>query len=169
VAQHRNAYQRAKKEKERRVIEAVRKSSEVFPAGELQDFEEPDFAIQTASGSIGIEITAVMPTPYSNCFSSPLAEKRFRENVVEIAEKDYYRRAGAVPVCVGVYFWKIGSGRRDKRVMGRALAEFVDANQWRAKPTETFSWRPNLPEGFSIISISAGSWPLTSARTQVKP
>jgi hypothetical protein len=70
-----SAYQIAKKKKERRVIEVARGASEIIPAGELRDFDEPDFRLETANGFVGIEITAVMPTPYSDWFSSPLAEQ----------------------------------------------------------------------------------------------
>jgi len=153
-----SAYRIAKKKKERRVIEAARGASEIIPAGELRDFDEPDFKLETSNGLVGIEITAVMPTPYSNCFSSPLAEKSFREDVVQLAEKEYYRRSGAVPVSVDVYFWKIERGT-DKRVMSRALADFVWANPLEGRTTKLFSWRPDLPTGFAVISITEESQP----------
>lgn len=159
MAQQTNAYEKAKKAEERRVLEAARETNGVIPAGKIGDFAEPDLTIETANGVLGIEVTAVMPTSYSGCFSSPLAEQRFREDIVERGEKDYYRTPGSLPVGVSVFFWKIERSTNDKQLMGRALADFVRANPLAGKVAQTFSWRPDLPKGFGIICIRMDTHP----------
>lgn len=149
----------ARKEIERRALEAARRASAIIPDGEVRDFEEPDFKLQTATGIVGIEVTELLPPAGSDSFSSPLAEKSLHEEVVKIAEQEYNRTPGAIPVRVQTYLWNVDGRKFDKRVMARALVEFVRSHRGQATPVATFSRRDNLPEGFGVISISATSGP----------
>src|ERR1700681_4118216 len=54
MADRANAYRIAKKKKERGVIEVAHRTSEIIPAGEILDFDEPDFKLETPNGFVGI-------------------------------------------------------------------------------------------------------------------
>jgi hypothetical protein len=152
-------YNTSKKDTEKGALEAARRAGAPIPDGEIQDFEEPDFKIETASGLVGIEVTELLPPAGSDSFSSPLAEKSFHEKVVHLAEQEYNRTPGAIPVKVTVYFWNREGGKYDKRDMAGALAEFVRLHRGEATPVATLTRRANLPEGFGVISISSTSGP----------
>lgn len=157
----------ARKEIERRALEAARRASAIIPDGEVIDFERPDLKLQTATGIVGIELTELLPPAGSDSFSSPLAEKSLHEKVVKIAEQEYNRTPGAIPVRVQVYFWNVDGRKFDKRVIARALVEFVRSHRGQATPVATFSRRDNLPEGFGVIGISATSGPWVAGESVV--
>jgi hypothetical protein len=144
-----------KKEIETRALEAARRVNALIPAGEIQPREKPDFTIESATELVGIEVTELLPAAASDSFSSSLAERSFHQKVIELAETEYNRTPGAIPVGVGAFFWKIDSGKYDKNVMACALAEFVRSNREKATPVANFSWRADLPEGFEVIDIFA--------------
>lgn len=148
-----------KKEMEKRALEAARAASPIIPLGEVQDFEKPDFKILTADGLVGIEVTELLPPGGSDSFSSLLAEKSFRAKVVKRGEQEYNGTPGAIPVKVTVYPWKIEDGRYDKRVMARALAEFVKTHRPQATRVATFTRLAKLPDEFGTISICSESGP----------
>src|ERR1700686_3558525 len=50
-----------KKTMEKRVLVAAGQGSALIPIGEVQDFEKPDFRIETAVGLVGIEVTELCP------------------------------------------------------------------------------------------------------------
>src|ERR1700687_3679394 len=115
-----------KKNIERWFLDAARERSTLFPDGEIENAEEPDFKIHTATGPLGIEVTELLrigegPFP-------PVEEEKFHREVIEIAKSDYYHTPGAVPVRVLVYFWNVEGGKHDKQVMARALVEFVKSH-----------------------------------------
>src|SRR6267143_7193839 len=111
----------ARKEIERRALEAARLASAIIPDGEVSNFEEPDFKLQTATGIVGIEVTELLPPAGNGSFSSPLAEKSVHEKVVKIPEQEYNRTPGAIPVRVEAYFRNVDGRKFDKRVMARTL------------------------------------------------
>ena len=147
--------QRNKKATERRALEAARRVSTLVPEGEVEEFEKPDFKIHAGAGLVGIEVTELMPPAASDVFSSPLAEKSFHEKLMRLAEKEYNRISGAVPIVVAAYFWATDNGKYDMQVMARGLAEFVAKHRDQATPVETFSRRADLPAGFGVITICA--------------
>ena len=123
---------------EKRVLVAAGQVSALIPTGEVQDFEKPDFRIETATGLVGIEVTELMPAPTTDFFSSPLAEKSWHEKLMKAAELEYNGLPGAVPVGVSAYFWKTESGKYDMRTMARGLVDFVLTHHGQAKPVVTF-------------------------------
>jgi hypothetical protein len=149
-----------KKQIERRALETARRACSTIPSGEIHEFEKPDFKVETGCGTVGIEVTELLPRAGSDAFSSRLEEKSFHEKVVHLAEQEYNNTPGAVPVEVKVFFWNIPGRKYDRRVMAKSLAEFVRSHRAQATPVATFDWRPDMPEGFGVISISAttGSW-----------
>jgi hypothetical protein len=155
----RNESEISKKQIERRALEAARRACSILADGEIHDFEQPDFKMETSSGLVGIEVTEVLAPAGSDTFSSPLAEKGFHAKVVQLAEQEYNGAPGAIPVKVLVYFSNIASGKYDKRVMAKSLAEFVSSRREQAMPVATFRRRDSLPEGFGVINISAPSGP----------
>jgi sulfur relay (sulfurtransferase) DsrC/TusE family protein len=143
---------------ERSFLEAARRASAVIPDGEIEDFEGPDFKIDTAAGSLGVEVTEVLRAgegPFR-----PVAEENFHQEVIRIARDEYCSTAGATPVRVLVYSWNAEGGRRDKRKMARALVEFV-----KTHPAGTFSRLAKLPEGFGTIHIDSIGDGWTSGET----
>jgi hypothetical protein len=155
----RNDSEVSKKQSARRALEEARRACSIIPDGQIHDFENPDFKIETASGPVGVELTEVLPPADNDTFSSPVVKNGFLAKAVHLAEQEYNRAPGAIPVKVRVYFSHIESDKYDKRVMARSLAEFVRSHRERAAPVATFRQRDNLPEGFGVISISAGSGP----------
>jgi hypothetical protein len=149
----------ARKEIEIRALEAARRASAIIPDGQVVGFEKPDLKLRTVTGTVGIEVTELMPPAASDSYSSPLAEKSLHEKVIKIAEQEYNRTPGAMPVRVEVYFWRAEGRKFDKRVMARAVVEFVISHRRQATPGGTFSRLDNLPEGFGTIGISSTSGP----------
>jgi hypothetical protein len=152
----------AKKERELRALLAARRGCPNLPDGEVVPDEEPDFTIITADGKVGIELRELLPQPRNLWLKSPLAEQRLHEDVVRGAERQYYANPNAFPVKVTAYFWAIEKGKSRAREMTDGLAAFVQAHCHDANPVATFDWRPDLPDGFSVISIAtprdSSSW-----------
>jgi len=142
---------RKKKMIERWFLEAARRASAVIPDGTIEDFEEPDFKIETATGPLGVEATELLRSGGGR--SSPVAEERSHQDVIRIAEELYYRTPRVTSVRVLVRFWNVEGASRGKRDMAQALVEFVKSNSRRATPYATFSSRGNLPKGVDVIHI----------------
>jgi hypothetical protein len=157
--------QKDKKATELRCLEAARCAGAPIPNGEVELREEPDFALATETGIVGIEVTELLPPVSGDAFSSPLAQKDFQDRVVDLAEREYNRTPGALPTKVLVYFWNPEGKIYDKRAMALSLVAFVKAHRDEAVPIKTFSWRPDLPEGFAVIQIIAESRPWTSGES----
>ena len=137
-----------KKEIERWFLDAARERSTLFPDGEIENAEEPDFRILTATGLLGIEVTELLRIgegPFS-----PVEEEKFHREVVEIAKADYYRTPGAIAVSVLVYFWNREGGTRSKQDMAKDLVEFV-----KSRPEGTYGRHANLPLGLSVVRIDS--------------
>lgn len=148
-----------KKIVERRVIELAWRAGLPLPSGELVDRERPDFQIGTGGALVGIEVTAVNPPPRHPSFNSPLAERDKYEDVLRTAESDYAQIPGAVPVTVTVYPWEIERTRGMERDMARDLVNFVRAHSHEATPVATYERSDQLPRGFGVVSIAAGTEP----------
>jgi hypothetical protein len=137
-----------KKEIERWFLDTARERSTLFPVGEIENSEEPDFEIHTATGSVGIEVTELLrkgegPFP-------PVKEETFHREVIEIAKAEYYRTPDAIPLRVLVYFWNREGGTRNKREMAQELVEFVQSH-----PAGTYERRDTLPKGLSVVHIDS--------------
>jgi hypothetical protein len=149
-----------KKECELRVLAAARSASSFFPSGEIIVGEAPDIRIKGEAGTVGIELTELLPLSRNDSFNSSLAEEGLHNDVVRLAEEDYYRTPGATPVKITVYFRDVERGKNRKREMAQALSAFVTSHREQAKPVVTFVRRDKLPDGFGTISIAsgAGAW-----------
>src|SRR5260370_461002 len=99
-----------KKNIEKWFLEAARGASAVIPDGAIEDFEEPDFRINTAAEPLGIEVTELLRSGQGSF--PPVAEENFHKEVIRLAEDEYCRTSGVAPVRVLVYFWNVGGGRR---------------------------------------------------------
>jgi hypothetical protein len=148
-----------KKQCELRVLAAARGASIFFPDGEIIVAEVPDFQIKNEAGTVGIELTELLSLPRNDSFNSPLAEESLHEDVVRLAEEDYYRTPGATPVKVTVYFWDVERRKNRKHGMAHALSAFVASHREQACPVATFVRRDKLPYGFGTISIAAVAEP----------
>ena len=85
--------------------------------------------------------------------------KAYHQEILEIAQREYYADPNAKPAKIIVYFANARGKKRDKQEMARNLVKFVKANVHRAKPIANFS-ALRLPEGLGSVSIAAesGSW-----------
>src|ERR1700730_17406581 len=115
-----------KKEIERWFLDAARERSTLFPDGEIENSEEPDFEIQTPTGPLGIEVTELLrkgegPFP-------PVKEEKFHREVIELAKADYYRIPDAIPLRVLVSFWNREDGAQNKCDLAQELVEFVKSH-----------------------------------------
>lgn len=154
-----------KKTVERRMIQLARLAGLPLPLGELVDRERPDFQIGTDPALLGIELTAVNPPPRHPSFNSPLAECDKYDDVIRRAESDYARIPGAAPVKVTVYPWEVERTRGMEYEMARELVDFVRAHSHEATPVATYERRDQLPQGFGIVSIAAGTEPWFSGES----
>jgi hypothetical protein len=151
-----------KKEREMRALAAACKAERnplPLPAGKWIPGERPDFQIESADGTLGVEVAELMPPPASESFNSPLAEYGQRETTMRTAERIYFSDRDASPVKVSASFWRVERSKnasRQVRVMAEGLAAFVRAHCHEADPVENFSWRSELPPGFGVIQIVAG-------------
>jgi hypothetical protein len=141
-----------KKVVELRVLKAARSAGIPIPPREISG-EEPDFRFNTASGTLGIEVSEILRPASSNDGIVPVQEEHFHRQIMGAAEKMYYGFARAVPVHVSVYFASARGKRQDKEAMVLALAEFVRANADKANPFAS-AYQPEVPEGFNTITIS---------------
>lgn len=148
----------SKKEVEARALAAARYAGAPIPTGEIAG-EEPDFRLHTETGVLGIEVSELLRPASSNRGIVPAEEESFHQEIVMVAQKEYYRAMGTKPARVVVYFANARGKRRNKRDMARSLAEFVKANLHRANPAIALS-RFEVPEGFGSMSISSapGDW-----------
>jgi hypothetical protein len=145
---------------EARVLAAARLAGVPIPAGEIPGKDpEPDFKIETETGTLGIEVTELLRPASSNGGIVPAAEESFHEEVIQIAQKQYYETVGASPARVMVYFANARGKRQSKWVMAQTLTDFVKANIHRANPVINFAGL-RAPKGFGSMSITSesGDW-----------
>lgn len=143
---------------ETRALAAARKAGAPIPTGEIPG-EEPDFTFQTETGALGIEVSELLRSARSNDGIVPAAEATYHEQILHMAQEQYYGVADAKPAKVVLYFANAKGKKRDKREMASALAEFVKVNVHRANPVANFA-RLELPDGFGSMSTAAesGNW-----------
>ncbi len=145
-----------KKAVENRALVAARNAGVPIPLGESPG-EEPDFTFN--SGALGVEVSELLRPASSNHGIMPVAEESYHQEILEMAQREYYADPNAKPAKIILYFANARGKKRDKWVMARRLVEFVKANVHRAKPIANFG-ALRLPEGFGSMSIAAesGSW-----------
>jgi hypothetical protein len=138
-----------KKAIETRALIAARIAGIPIPLGETPG-EEPDFRFN--EGILGIEISELLKPASSNFGIVPAEAESYHQEIVQMAQKQYYGAADAIHITINLYFANARGKRRDKREMARMLAEFVKANL--PGPTETLNFgNLKLPEGFGSMSI----------------
>jgi hypothetical protein len=147
-----------KKDTEAWVLSAARVAGAPIPVGEILG-EEPDFTFKAEPTILGIELTELLRPASCNGGFLPVAEEAFHQEVLQLAEKQYYQIPDATPLCVRIYFEDAKGTKRSKSDMARSLVQFVEANRERANPVIGFSAR-EVPEGFGPMSIAAerGAW-----------
>jgi hypothetical protein len=151
------------------MLSAARGSGIHVPVGEIVG-ESPDFRFATDAGLLGIELSEVFRPASSHNGIVPVHLEAIHEEIMEVAQKAYYRNPQARPVKVQVYFTDAGRKKQDRNAMARALADLVAENAHHANPFVSLrtGWRDELrlewyelPEGFSSIVIDsqlAGDW-----------
>src|SRR5579859_4454459 len=84
-------------------LTAARNAGVPIPVGEVPG-EEPDFRFQTASGTLGLELSEVLRPASSNHGIVPVEQESFHAQIIEIAQTSYYAAPNANPVHVNAYF-----------------------------------------------------------------
>jgi len=152
-----------KKARERWLLENARKLSSVFPDGDLENFEEPDFKINCADNRVCIEVTELIRKG-DDGEPRPVAAADFHKQVVRKAEEIYRQRGGGTRH-VSCTFLEEERARIEKRVewtaltangaaakktmMAETLTEFVAAHA-----DDFYSDRQHLPAGFELIALN---------------
>jgi hypothetical protein len=139
----------AKKAIETRALTAARIAGIPIPLGETPG-EEPDFRFN--EGILGIEISELLKPASSNFGIVPAEAESYHQEIVQMAQEQYYGAADAIHVTINLFFANARGKRRDKREMAPVLAEFVKANL--PGPTETLNFgNLKLPAGLGSMSI----------------
>jgi hypothetical protein len=154
-----NIVETDKKERERRIIDAARRHSTIFPSGELRADECPDWLIPSAS--LGIEITELLPPkPLGANFSGPQISS-FQREVVSAAEQHYYAADDARPADVLVFWRNEWIRKRDVKEMAQRLANIVRQNYpcgdkdcitWQSTSSGVKGWVNDL----SVVRVLRG-------------
>lgn len=145
-----------KKATEARALTAARGAGVPIPSGETPG-EEPDFTFNESA--LGVEVSELLRPASSNHGIMPVAEESYHQDILQMAQAEYYADPNAKPAKIILYFANARGKKREKREMSRRLVEFVKANVHQAKPIANFG-ELQLPEGFSSMSIAAksGGW-----------
>lgn len=145
-----------KKVIEARALDAARTAGVPIPLGGTPG-EEPDFTFN--EGALGVEVSELLRPASSNFGIVPATEECYHQEIIRMAQQQYYSAVGAKPAEVVLYFANARGEKRNKREMAQALAEFVKANMPRDNSIANFG-PLRMPEGFSSISIAAksGDW-----------
>jgi hypothetical protein len=115
-----------KKERERHIIETVRKYSACIPDGDLVASERPDWLIPSVS--IGLEVSEILPSKSAGrSFSGPQLSS-FQKAVVVEAEALYYSQSSNAPADVLIFFENEWTRKGNVKIMAQNLAEFVFEN-----------------------------------------
>src|ERR1700722_3048977 len=100
-----------KKVIETRALIAARNAHVPIPMGEIPD-EEPDFRFN--GNTLGVEVSELLRPASSNFGIVPAAEENYHQEIIRIAQKQYYRAGDAAPVEVILYFASARGEKRDK-------------------------------------------------------
>jgi hypothetical protein len=142
-----------KKAIETTALIAARKAGVPIPLGEIPG-ERPDFRFN--ANTLGVEVSEVLKPASSNFGIVPAEAESYHQEIVRLAQEQYYATADATPVKIVLYFSNARGKKRDKREMARTLAEFVKANV--PLPNEMSNFNSlQLPEGFGSMSIAVES------------
>jgi hypothetical protein len=141
---------------ENRALVAARNAGVPIPLGEIPG-EEPDFKFD--AGALGVEVSELLRPASSNHGIMPVAEESYHQEILRMAQQEYYANPNAKPAKIILYFANARGKKRAKQEMARKLVEFVRANVHRANPIVNFG-ALRLPEGFGSMSIAAesGDW-----------
>ena len=113
------------KEIERWYLTAARNAGVPIPLEEISD-EEPDFRFQRTGSALGIELTEVLRPASSNHGIRPVEEDSFHQEIMEMAQKQYYTDANATPVHVSVYFTNARGNKSSKFDLARACQNLFE-------------------------------------------
>ena len=130
-----------KKQEEVKYFNEARQVSNIFPLGEVEENEKPDFLLRTDNGFIGIELTEL-------CRENPRGEGGKLLKLPETAQKSYSELVGMAPVDVSVGF-SLDAVNLKFNHLKKSLVNFVCSNQGNIGQT----FNLNLPTGFCSIGI----------------
>ena len=134
---------------ETRALVAARNAGVPIPSGEIPG-ERPDFRFN--ANTLGVEVRELLKPASSNFGIVPAEAEKYHQEIVPMAQQQYYASPDAIPVTINLYFANARGKRRDKREMASRLAEFIKANL--PGPGEILNFgNLRLPEGFGSMSM----------------
>src|SRR5258707_9409202 len=90
-----------KKPVEIRALTAARKAGVPIPFGEIQS-DKPDFRFN--ENILGVDITELLKPASSNFGIMPAEAESYHQEIVQLAQHQYYAAADAIPVTINLYF-----------------------------------------------------------------
>ena len=79
---------------ETRALTVARNAGVPIPMGEIPS-EEPDFRF--IAGALGVEVSELLRQANSNCGIMPVAEERYHQEILQMAQTQYYADPNAKP------------------------------------------------------------------------
>jgi len=156
-----------KKKRELRAFAAACQAGLPIRAEDIVPGEKPDLRVKTAAGTVGIELSEILPLPRNASFNSSLAEASLLQDSVRLAEQTYYRAHDAIPVQVSVGPWNVERTKNRMREMADNLASFVKEHRHEAAPVKLFEKIDGIPEGFCVVNICSIPGPWDSGQSSV--
>jgi hypothetical protein len=86
---------------ETRALTAARNAGVPIPTGEIPG-EEPDFSFN--AGTLGVEVSELLRPASSNGGIMPVAEESYHQEILQIAQTEYYADPNAKPAKIILYF-----------------------------------------------------------------
>jgi hypothetical protein len=104
-----------KKEIETYVLSAARKAGLPIPPNEISG-EEPDFRFN--SHGLGVEVSEIMRPASSNHGIVPVEQEALHQEIMAMAEREYYQDGNVRPAQASVYFTNTRGKKSDKKENG---------------------------------------------------
>jgi hypothetical protein len=132
-------------------LEKARDAGVPIPLGEIPG-EEPDFRFQTSGRMLGVELSEVLRSAWSNHGILPVQEESVHQEIIECALRCYYATPNAKPVHLHVRFTNTRGKRHNKQLLASTLAQFVHANIRETFPAANFAAH-QAPQGFDWVHL----------------
>jgi len=131
-----------KKAVEIRALTAARKAGVPIPFGDLPG-ERPDFRFN--EHMLGVDITELLKPASSNFGIMPAEAESYHQEIVQLAQHQYYAAADALPVTINLYSAGAPSFERSTEILPSAMffpIGIVFASHWPFSIHQASVFRP---------------------------